>query len=202
MSQYEMLTKSLLNEAVQDQHTLADTIRQQITKSAPQFVSVEYTNTKGETSRQVINVGIAYQSVLEGSFNALNKLDRDVIKQEAALKNIDAAVVDQAFTDVEASLSARISRPEQVEIGDVSNFTTLSKGVKMHQETGELYLSGQVISKTIITPGTYKEVKSRPLTLAKKMIEKHLPVSKYRALKISANQIHSVKSQGTTLVID
>lgn len=202
MSQFNKLANNILSEAVQDQQTIADLIKQQVTKNAPQFVSIEYTNTKGETSRQVLNVGIAYQAVLENSFNVLNQIDRDKIKQEAVAQGIDAAVVDQAFADVEASLSARISRPEQIDIADVSSFTTLSKGIKMHQQTNELYLSGQVVSKTIITPGTYKEVKSRPLTLAKKMIEKHLPVSKYRSLKISPTQIHSVRSQGTTLVID
>lgn len=188
-------------EGVEDQQALADLIRQQVTRSAPEFVSLEYTNSKGETSKQTINVGVSYQNVLESSLNQLAALNRDTVRQEAESKGLDPNLVDTAISEIEGSLSRSLSRPEQVEVADVSNYENLSKGIKMHRTTGELYLSGLVRSKTVITPGTYKEVKSRPLTLVKKLIEKDLMFNKYRMFKLAPTQIHQVSSEGKTLVI-
>lgn len=192
---------SIYSEALEDQQAIADNIKQQVTKAAPEFVSLEYTNSSGEKSKQVINVGVSYQSVLEKSLNQLAAVDREALKQEATSKGIDPALIDTAINEIEGSISRSLSRPEQVEISDVSNYETLSKGIKMHHTTKELYLSGLVRSKTIITPGTYKEVKSRPLTLAKKIIEKLLMSSKYRMFKLAPSQVHQVSSEGKTLVI-
>lgn len=201
MSTLEQAYQSVYKESVQDQQTIADLLRQQITKSAPEFVSLEYTNSKGEKSNQTINVGVSYQNVLENSLNQLASIDKEAIKQEATSKGLDPSLVDTAVNEIEGSLSRSLSRPEQVEIGDVSNFDTLSKGIKVHRVSGELYLSGLVRSKTVITPGTYKEVKSRPLTLVKKLIEKQLMFNKYRMFKLTPDQIHQVSSEGKTLSI-
>lgn len=189
-------------EGTEDQHSIADLLRQQITKSAPEFVSLEYTNSKGETSKQTINVGVSYQNVLENSLNQLAAMDLESIKQQASDKGLDPSLVETAVSEIEGSLSRSLSRPEQVDIADVSNFENLSKGIKMHRVTGELYLSGLVRSKTVITPGTYKEVKSRPLTLVKKLIEKDLMFNKYRMFKLAPAQIHQVSSEGKTLIIN
>jgi len=200
MSTLEQAYSKVYNN--EDQQTVADMLRQQITKSAPEFVSIEYTNTKGETSRQVINVGVSYQKVLENSLNQLNTIDVNALKQEATSKNIDENLIDTAVSELEGSISRSLSRPEQLDVGDVSNYETLSKGIKVHRTTGELYLSGLVRSKSVITPGTYKEVKSRPLTLAKKLVEKHLMFSKYRQFKLTPDQVHQVSSEGKTLTIN
>jgi hypothetical protein len=202
MSTLEQAYKKVYSESTEDQHSVASLLRQQITKSAPEFVSLEYTSSKGETSKQTINVGVSYQNVLENSLNQLAAIDKESIKQEASSKGLDTALVDTAVVEIEGSLSRSLSRPEQMDIADVSNFETLSKGIKMNRATGELFLSGLVRSKTVITPGTYKEVKSRPLTLVKKLIEKHLMFNKYRMFKLSPQQIHQVSSEGKTLTIN
>lgn len=201
MSTLEQAYSKVYTESTEDQQSIAGLIKQQITKSAPEFVSLEYTNSAGEKSKQVINVGVSYQNVLENSLNQLAAVDQQALMQQASDKGIDPDLIAVAMGEIEASISRSLSRPEQVEIADVSNFETLSKGIKMHRATGELYLSGLVRSKTVITPGTYKEVKSRPLTLAKKMIEQQLMMSKYRMFKLAADQIHQVSSEGKTLVI-
>lgn len=189
------------NPGAEDQQAIAELLKQQITKSAPEFVSIEYTNSSGERSRQVINVGVSYIRVLEKSLNDLNSLDLDAIKADAQSKGISPEFIDQAVSAIETSISSSMNRPEQTDVSDISNYTKLSNGIKIHNTTGDLYLNGLVRSKTVITPGTYKEVKSRPLTLAKKMIEKHLTMSKYRMFKLTPNQIHSASSEGKTLVI-
>ena len=58
--------------------------------------------------------------------------------------------------------------------------THLCNNVKVHNETNELYITGMKIRKTIHTEGIYKEVKSKPLTIAKNILRKELTTSKIR----------------------
>jgi hypothetical protein len=53
-------------------------------------------------------------------------------------------------------------------------FDNIGKGIRQHKQTGEIYLYGFVQSKEQVAPPTNpkKPVNSRPLTLAKKAIEK------------------------------
>lgn len=194
-----MSTKFDENVAVQ--HELVELLKQQITKNVPEFVRLEYTSEEGEVSQQLINVGIPYQTVIETSFNQLDSLDKSELYAEAASQSIDNSLIDQAIDTLRDSLSQSLNRAEQFSTDEVSNFEYLSNGIKMHRETKELYLSGLVRNKKVLVSGTYKETKSRPATLAKKIVEKKLNVSKYRMFKISPLQLHEVGSEGKTLII-
>jgi hypothetical protein len=58
------------------------------------------------------------------------------------------------------------------------------KGIKIHRETGVLYVNALTMGKDVITPGTYKVVNSAPKTIAKKKIENDLPSGKFRLFKL------------------
>lgn len=193
---------SLVNEENAAQHDIAELLKKQITKSSPEFVSIEYTNKAGEHSRQVINIGVTYERILEKSLNELNSLDVDELKKEAQAKGIDPILIDEAKSAVEVSISTSLSKPEQVEVEDVSHYAKLHNGIKVHLGTGEVYLNGVVRSKVVLTPGTYKEVKSRPLTIAKDIIKNKLTMSDYRQFKLTPEQVHAVTSEGQTLIIE
>lgn len=53
-------------------------------------------------------------------------------------------------------------------------------GVDVNVENGTVSITGLVEDKQVITKGVYKEVNSKPLTLAKKEIEKGLKSSRFR----------------------
>lgn len=58
-------------------------------------------------------------------------------------------------------------------------------GCKIHKETGVLYVSGLVEEKTVLEAGEpMKPVNSKPLTIAKRKIEKTLPSGRFRQLII------------------
>ena len=69
----------------------------------------------------------------------------------------------------------------------------------MHRETGEMYVVGFSMNKTVLTPGEYKKVNSRELTLAKKFLTKqmNLKTSKYRRLKVGYQE--DIKISGVTI---
>lgn len=133
------------------------------TKSGPTFVSFLYQKkTTGEVSRYTINFGIDYRNAAEHDRNALlaytPKGDLEIQAKEEMLKSLTETL--------EEGVSSAYTQKDTYE--------TIAKGIKQHKETGEVYVSGFVHSKDQVEPPTKEEkpVKSRPLTLAKKAIEK------------------------------
>ena len=59
-------------------------------------------------------------------------------------------------------------------------YESLSRGIKRHIETGEIHVTGFTVGKRVIEPGTYKDVKSSPKTLAKNRLRCALKSGKFR----------------------
>jgi hypothetical protein len=70
-------------------------------------------------------------------------------------------------------------------------------GCKVHGSTGEMYVTGIISSKTVLTAGIYKTVKSSEKTIAKNQIKKSLGSSKFR--QFSLNNLSSVTVDGDTV---
>lgn len=77
-------------------------------------------------------------------------------------------------------------------------YEKVERGVKRHKETGVYYIDGFVVSKTVLEEGEYKEVNSRPKTIAKRKIEKELPIGYYKQFKIGNAAV--IKANGMTIV--
>jgi hypothetical protein len=78
------------------------------------------------------------------------------------------------------------------------NFIHITNGLKQHTENDELYVYGMQVHKTVLSEGEYKEVNSKPLTVAKNTIRKNLRTSKYRQYKIGKAEQFKIK--GDTIV--
>ena len=59
---------------------------------------------------------------------------------------------------------------------------------------------GLVVHKRVLIPGNYKEVKSRPLTMAKNKLKRDLPVSKFRQFKITSEQVEEINVEHLSLL--
>ena len=168
-----------------------------INKASSSFVSVKYTaKSSGETSRQTLQVGVPYLSVMEKSL-----VIAQAVKNNNLL-NLSDDLFTEAKTAIVASLDKRINKyknePQAVEDTAVYNYE--SDGIKTHKETSQVYVNGLVIAKKVLVPGDHKVVNSRPLTLAKKKIEKLLPISKYRQFIVSAEHVEKIKGHKTEFV--
>jgi hypothetical protein len=105
-------------------------------------------------------------------------------------KNDDAKIHMLAAGEILASLKESLT----VGIGFNSKYTHAPfagdtyvnmagcQNVKVHKESGLVYVLGVSINKTILEAGEYKEVKSRPLTIAKNKIRKELQTGHIRQL--------------------
>ena len=76
----------------------------------------------------------------------------------------------------------------------------ITPNIKMHKETGELYLVGMVIRKTVVEPIERKPKNSKPLTRAKDTITRIYKSGKIRQFFLS--KITSIKINGNELIIE
>lgn len=84
----------------------------------------------------------------------------------------------------------------------IQAYKYVAPGIKVHKQTGDYYLFGKVANKVVVKKGEFKEVKSRPLTIAKRILAKELelPHLQFRSLIIPNSQ--RVNLMGETVVVD
>lgn len=143
------------------------------------FVSVrEYRNNHNELS----NFGLVFHI----DYNAAMKRSRNIIAAYKTHDELHQTAKEQLLT----SLDRRIATQTPIEKNDFpyTHFRDADgnwiKGIKAHEELGRLYMFGFLVSKRVLEAGTYKDVNSSPLTLAKRAIEKQTQLSRFRQFKL------------------
>jgi hypothetical protein len=158
--------------------------------SGAQYVSLDYTSVgTGERALHLIQIGTDTSRIYRD----------DVATLEAMFPTLSGLPLEAAQS-IHASLCVSLAGG----IGDNPAFTKagyylpIVNGVKFNLDTGEVYVSGSAVSKRIIEEGVYKTVNSKPLTLAKKEIDKALKRSKLREYKVSL--VNVAKMAGYTVM--
>lgn len=140
------------------------------------FISIKnYTNSSGEISNNLINIGASYERAKQADIEFLKNLD--ITKIEG-----DPILLAQARTEL---INSFIKPNENISNGQINAYVNILPGLKVHIETGEIYIYGYRENKTIVQKGEYKEVKSKPLTIAKNILRKLLKTNKFTQYKIS-----------------
>jgi hypothetical protein len=120
---------------------------------------------------------------LRESVTGLYEMDIAILdKMIPTLDGIALAAANEILASRKESLAKGIGNNSAYTCADV--YEMIMPGVKVHKETGELYVSGTVTAKKVLEPGTFKKVNSSEKTLAKKAISKDLPSDSFRQFKI------------------
>lgn len=161
------------------------------------FVSFVYTaKGTGETAKYLVNVGSSTGNLYDRDIALLRRF-KSLAGRFASPLTIEA---------IESVLDSRLESQEKG-VGNNSAYTCADTyvtleglpNVKFHKDTGEVYVSGILHSKQVITPGTYKKVNSAPLTIAKNNVRRRLPSSKFRTF--SLGMVETAKVRGDTIEI-
>lgn len=163
------------------------------TGHGPSFVGVTYTSkSSGETARYTFLIGASYLNTLRKSLAEL-----EVLPAVSALEI-------QAKTEVKASLEKSIAAHEAgTQSEDYTKkgmYSDVVPGIKEFND-GTCEIAGLQIARKVITPGTFKTVKSAPLTILKDGYRKQLTITKYRTLAIDESHLHSVRVGGTEIEV-
>jgi len=172
------------------------------------FVGVRgYENSKGEISNQTLLVGFNYANMLKKDLELLKKLNIKTI-----IKKYGEEVATTAYSELLVSLAKLTATEKEKEElaakgdstmnrsnGQLDAFTTLATGIKQHNDTGKIYVTGLGVAKTVLAEGTYPTVNSRPKTLAKKEIKKLANLSNDKIRRFTFDDISVLKLQGATV---
>lgn len=162
---------------------------------AAEFATVVYRNQRGELSRYRLLLGSHTESLYKRDLDKLRETQQAWEAKDAIYGDAIRALIDS----LETSLAAGIGKREDYAHREREN---VSKGVTVDSE-GRLYLTGRVLEKQILEPGEErKPVKSRPLTVAKREIERGLSKSQIRTFKIDIDSIRQIRRKGNSIDIE
>ncbi len=155
-----------------------------------QFASFEYkAKETGELARHNVLLGFNYRSTVEQSIVALE------ILMPTFKTDLDIEAANELLESFNKTIAGKQDGYTKSHIYQ----DTAIKGIKINSNDDSLQLFGLQQSKVVIIPGTYKEVKSRPLTIAKNNIRKQLPIDKFREYALDKDVIQSARLNGLVL---
>jgi len=155
------------------------------------FVSIKgYTNSYGEVSNNLVNVGASLENAKKKDIETLQSLDVTTL-------NGDSILLETAKVEL---INSFIKPDENRSQGQIDAYTIVAKGIKVHNQTGEIYVFGLRNSKTVVVEGVYPQVKSRPLTIAKNQLRKELKSNKFTQYKLSSTAV--MKMNGEELIFE
>ena len=153
------------------------------------FFSIKrYTNKFGEVSNQLINVGINYEKSKQEDIETLRNLDVTKLKGFKSSKLL--------LEKARVALILAFEKPnENISNGQIDAYTIIAPGIRVHNETGKLYLYGYRVNKTVITEGVYPVVNSRPETIAKNELRGLLKTDKFVNFAIEVGNTLTAKGE-------
>ena len=153
------------------------------------FVGFDYTaKGTGEVARHTVIIGADYKTLVQKSIEELTRMlpTLDGIRLEAASELINS------FSKTFLALDTGTYHPANARAG---TYTNLCPGLRL-LDNGNLEITGLAHAKKVITPGVYKTVNSRPLTIAKDELRDLLPISKFRSFSVTPDNLHAVRIGG------
>lgn len=154
------------------------------------FVSIRnYTNRYGEISNNLVNVGAKYENAKKKDIEFLENLNIS----EHQFKS-DLSLIEEARKEL---IAAFLKPDKNRSNGQIEAYTNIVPGVKVHNETGVLYIYGYREKKEIIQKGEYPTVNSKPLTIAKDELRKLLRTGKFTQYALEIG--NEIRANGDTL---
>jgi hypothetical protein len=154
------------------------------------FVGVTYrAKESGELSRYTLAVGVAYLNLVRKSLAEA----RAVVAENNARGSLER----KAKADVLRSLRNTLENSKRGEQNDAYTkrgmYAEVAAGVNVFDD-GTFELKGIVVSRKVLEVGVHKQVKSRPLTIAKDAIRKQLSLAKWRTLCLDSGALDSLRA--------
>lgn len=161
-----------------------------------------YTNASNEVANVVVNLGVDYYKAKLADIETLKNFDIEEFyaKLEKAKVTLKSTKID-ILTAVTELLN-EYQKPNQNRVdGQKEAYVHITNGVKVHKQTGKVFIYAFTVSKKVIVEGVYKEVKSKPVTIAKNELKKHLlRTGKFRQYIVE--DIGAIKVSGETILVN
>jgi len=165
----------------------------EITKtSSARFASFTYcAKGTGEIARHTLRLGASVTAAYRKDLATLEKV-------RPSLAGVPLMACDELIASLKESMEKGVGNNSAYTGADT--YVSIAKGLKVHKETGEIYVTGFSRAKVTIEAGTHKSVKSSEKTIAKNALRKRLLSGKIRQFALPATL--SAKLNGKELVFE
>lgn len=164
-------------------------IRSTYNKGA-RFASIVYTaKGTGEVARHTVCLGVSIVRAYKRDLAML-------MAKRPTLTGVSVVACDELIASLRDSLTNGIGNNALYTCKGV--YVDLATGIKGHAESGEVYVTGFAIAKTVLQAGVYKSVNSSAKTLAKNVLRKGMKSGNFRQFSLPATT--AIKADGKTLV--
>ena len=167
----------------------------------------------GQTHKYLLILGASTKNLYDKDIDILEDMLRDLA---GATDSIEYTAADSILASRRQSLAKGIGNNDAYAHKDTYTHMNNMPGVKIHNETGELYISGLVenvseVRDLVLTAKekdfiekakvekARKKAARRPLTIAKDDIRKVLPSDRFADFKLS--EVSVAKASGDTLIL-
>ena len=152
------------------------------------FLSIKnYTNKQGAVTNYLINVGVNFDRAKQKDIETLQSLNTNQHDFKSPMHLIE---------DARHELIAAFKKPDIARsLAQKDAYTIIFDGVKVHNETGKLYIYGYRVNKTVLVEGEYKTVKSSALTIAKNELRKLLKTGKFTQFAVEVGNTLTAKGE-------
>ena len=160
--------------------------------------------TSGEICNHVVNANFSYGNAVTKDMGKLANSTKEDVKAIAEKFNLASELVNEAIAALNASF-VKNQNPETASkqsIAQKDAYIPITNAIKLNKETNLLHIYALAMWKDEpIVKGTYKEVKSRPLTIAKNAVKKYFDftTAKYRNFIVHPDMISEVAITGNVL---
>lgn len=161
---------------------------------SPRFISVRgYENKYGEIAHQTILTGNSYNNVQKRDIEKLENLHYLDSEYEAERVKL----LEKAKRNYEGG-----EKRTQASQSQIDAYHTPFPGVKIHKESGKIYIQGYGIKKQVVQKGEYPERKKQRKTIIKDQIKKDADLLSEKYKQFEVGNINEVKMKGETLVFN
>jgi hypothetical protein len=159
------------------------------------FIGVNgYESSKsGEIADHTINVNVDIGKAKRDDLQTLKTFSKEQLNEISQKVGVSKEIAEKALSELIVSSEKNLKRETATNQskGQTDNYVHLGKGLKLHKDTFELYVTGFSNQKKVLIEGTYPTVNSNSKTLVKNAIKKTLKMGKFRNFNLgSAEQLN------------
>ena len=156
------------------------------------FMSLTYTSkSHKETARYTLLVGFSYINLVEKSIEELKEILPTLEGQEQMAGEL-------VMESLQKSLEAHKAGQQSDDYTKKGMYIPVANGVSINGNDQSIQLFGLLQSKTVLVPGVWPKVNSRPLTILKNGVTSRLSVSKFREFALDKNVVLGGRMNGET----
>jgi len=185
---------------------LTENIITEITKAVVaikgcRLASITYlSKSAGELARYTANFGFSYSQVVEKSKLELELLMADPVIQ-AAWNDDYKAAANKILASLNKTLAAHANGEQNEDYTKKGQYIPIGNGVNLNTKDNTIQLFGLVLTKEVLVKGVYPFVNSSAVTIARRKIEKMLPLGNFREFALDESQVARMKINGDVIEI-